>query len=396
MKIYDWIIVGAGITGAALSYELALKGFSVLLLEQDPTFQNATRFSYGGVSFSFWSGTTALTHQLFQEGVDRHRHLSQELDTNTQFREIDLLLPIAEGDDPDKAAASCSFFGSSPTFLIKQAAKELEPLLNTEAIVGALSVPHGHISPEATVRGYCEAFARQGGTLEYAKVTQLVREGDRVTGVTDGTTIYPAANTIICAGGFSRELLKSVGLSVPVYFTHAEILETPPVEVTLRTLVMPALQQRAKSETAASQAEIDRLWDEEDRVIAPPVLDVGAIQFLDKSIKIGQISRTLSNPYAEVDAKESEEAMREAIGKILPPLANLPATWHRCLVAFSNDALPLIGAIPNVEGVQIFSGFTSPLVLVPPLAKRFADYLTGVDDEIVKQFSLSRFIDSIV
>ncbi|MDY6803038.1 MAG: FAD-binding oxidoreductase [Cyanobacteriota bacterium] len=392
MKIYDWIIVGAGITGAALSYELALKGFSVLLLEQDPKKQNATRFSYGGVSFSFWSGTTALTHQLFQEGVERHRNLSSELDTNTQFREIDLLLPIAEGDDPDEAAASCSFFGIPPTFLIKQAAKELEPLLNTEAIVGALSVRHGHVSPEATVRGYCEAFVRHGGTIEYVKVTELVREGDRVVGVSDNTTTYPAANTIVCAGGFSRDLLKSVGLSVPVYFTHAEILETPPVEVKLRTLVMSALQQRAQTETVASQGDRDRLWDEEDRVIAPPVLDAGAIQFQDKSIRIGQISRTLTNPRAEVDAKESEGAMREAIGKILPPLANLPATWHRCLVAFSNDALPLIGAVPNIEGVQIFSGFTSALVLAPPLAKRFANYLAGEDEEILGQFSPSRFM----
>ena len=31
MKIYDWIVVGGGITGAAVSYELAKKGFAVLL-----------------------------------------------------------------------------------------------------------------------------------------------------------------------------------------------------------------------------------------------------------------------------------------------------------------------------------------------------------------------------
>lgn len=390
MKIYDWIIVGGGITGAALSYELAKKGFSVLLLEQDPTFQNATRFSYGGMPF--WAGTTDLTRQLFQEGIDRHRHLSSELEADTQLRELDLLLAIAPEDNPEKVAASYSHFAMPPRLLSKEEAKELEPLLNKEAIAGALTVRHGHISPEGTAEAYYQAFTRHGGIMEFAKVTELVREGDRVVGVTDNTTIYPATNVVICAGGFSRSLLKSVGVSVPVYFTHAEMLETPPVEVKLRTLVMPAVQQRADTETAASQAEIDRLWDESDRELAPLALDAGAIQFLDNSIRIGQISRTLSNPYAEVDAQQSEEAMRGAIAKILPPLANLPATWHHCLVAFSSDGLPLIGAIPNVEGVQIFSGFTSPLVLVPPLAKRFADYLAGEDDEIVRQLSPSRFM----
>jgi Choline dehydrogenase and related flavoproteins len=35
MKSYDWIVVGGGITGASLGYELAKKGFAVLLLERD-------------------------------------------------------------------------------------------------------------------------------------------------------------------------------------------------------------------------------------------------------------------------------------------------------------------------------------------------------------------------
>ncbi|HBE35501.1 MAG TPA: FAD-dependent oxidoreductase, partial [Cyanobacteria bacterium UBA11368] len=47
MQTFDWIAIGGGITGAAVSYELSKKGFSVLLLEQYATPQNATRYSYG-------------------------------------------------------------------------------------------------------------------------------------------------------------------------------------------------------------------------------------------------------------------------------------------------------------------------------------------------------------
>ncbi len=61
LKTYDWIVVGGGITGAALSYELAKKSFCVVLLEQHSTLQGATRYSYGGLAY--WSGTTALTRQ---------------------------------------------------------------------------------------------------------------------------------------------------------------------------------------------------------------------------------------------------------------------------------------------------------------------------------------------
>ncbi len=52
-KNYDWIVVGAGFTGAALAYELAKQGFAVLLLEQNPQPKNATCYSYGGLAF--WS-----------------------------------------------------------------------------------------------------------------------------------------------------------------------------------------------------------------------------------------------------------------------------------------------------------------------------------------------------
>ncbi|MHC5825252.1 MAG: FAD-dependent oxidoreductase, partial [Nostoc sp.] len=65
MKTYDWIVVGGGITGATLAYELAKTGFSVLLLEQYSRPQNATRYSYGGLAY--WSATTKLTRQLCED-----------------------------------------------------------------------------------------------------------------------------------------------------------------------------------------------------------------------------------------------------------------------------------------------------------------------------------------
>lgn len=68
-------------------------------------------------------------------------------------------------------------------------------------------------------------------------------------------------------------------------------------------------------------------------------------------------------------------------------MSSLPGTWHHCLVAFSSDRLPVIGAIPEYHGIYIFSGFSNPLVIVPPLAQRFRNYLSGKEDEIICQLS---------
>jgi glycine/D-amino acid oxidase-like deaminating enzyme len=184
-------------------------------------------------------------------------------------------------------------------------------------------------------------------------------------------------------------LLKASGIPIRLYFTHAEMIQTPPVEVQLRTLVMPANLQRLQLEAESSR--VDELWNEPGNEPVAPILDAGAIQLQDGSMRLGQISRVLTKPNAEVDGKASESWLRQSIGEILPALSNLAGSWHHCLVAFSSDRLPVIGAIPEFNGIYVFSGFSNPLVIVPPLAQRFAYYLTGKEDEIISQLSPVRF-----
>jgi len=397
MKTYDWIVVGAGITGAALSYELAKQGFSTLLLEQHNPLQGATRYSYGGLAF--WSGTTDLTRQVFAEGIDLHRRLSDELEADTQFREMDLLLTIAAHNDPQKMAENYTPFAIPPQLLTIDEACDLEPLLDREAISGALAVKHGHIEAELTTQGYCQAFQRLGGDFKIAYVTGLVRTGDQISGVITRDQTFYGANVVVCAGGISRQLLKEAGISVKQFFTHAELIETPPVAVKLRTLVMPAEGERFQLEAKATQPTVEALWNEPGHEPTPAILDAGAIQFLDGKIRLGQVSRTLTDPHAAIsssdpqaiDPIQSESDLRAKIRNILPSLGDLPGTWHHCLIAFSSDRLPLIGAIPNMQGIHVFSGFSNPLVVVPTIARRFAAHVNGKTDEAIVQLSPSRF-----
>lgn len=396
MNTYDWIVVGAGITGAALAYELKKKGYTVLLLEQHATPHNATRYSYGGLAF--WSGTTSLTRQLCAEGNSRHRILSEELDANTEFRELDLLLTITADTNPEAVVESYNRFAIPPRLLSIQQACELEPLLNYQAIAGALTVKHGHIDPEKTVQGYIKAFLRAGGEMKIEQVKNLFpmtaplstsKEGLRFREVQTTTETYYSANTVVCAGGLSRQLLQASNIPIKLYFTHAEMIETPPVpDLRLRTLVMPANLQRFQLEAESSKD--DALWEQPGYEPVPPILDAGAVQFKNGSLRLGQISRALTDPYALVDAKQSETTLREGIRKFLPALANLPGTWRHCLVSFSSDALPVIGSIPMCKGIHIFSGFSNPLVVVPPLAQRFANWVSGQEDEIISKLYPAR------
>ena len=287
MKNYDWIVIGGGITGSALSYELAKQGWRVLLLEKDASFNNATCYSYGGLAY--WSGTTELTRQLYQEGMAIHRNLAVELDANTEFREIDLVLTIDKNESPQNIAASYTQFAIQPQILDVKEACQLEPLLNPDAISGILRLPHGHIHPEKTNRAYQQAFCRLGGEIKIERAIRVLQERNRAVGVATEQQNYNSDRIVICAGALSRAFLQEAGSSIPLYFTHSWAIITQPTERRLRTLVMPAIQQRFTLEATATQPEWQTLWDVPNSQSLAQILDVGAIQFLDgRVIQIGR------------------------------------------------------------------------------------------------------------
>ncbi len=379
MVSYDWIVIGGGITGSALAYELIKQQFKVLLIEKDNIADNATVYSYGGLAY--WSGTDELTSQLCQEGIELHRNLTEELAVNTEFRELDLVLTIDKKDNPQTIAQNYDRFAIKPELLDVQQACQLEPLLNPNAIAGALKLPHGHIHPQKTNNAYQQAFLRCGGEIIFEEVVGFLPEGETIKGIKTDKNSYYAANTVVCAGGLTRSLLLEIGRYLPNYFTHAQAILTSPVDIRLRTLVMPAVQKRFELER-----EIDN-WDTESSEPITSIIDAGAIQFLDGSFYLGQISAIMPNPRTELDQKTGEKLIRQEIAKILPNLAEIPGTCHHCLVAFNPERIALVGKLANMSGMYIFSGFTSTLVFAPPLARRFASWAANDEDSIIAQLS---------
>ncbi|MBD2137200.1 FAD-binding oxidoreductase [Anabaena sp. FACHB-1237] len=396
MKNYDWIVIGAGITGTALAYELTKIGCSVLLLEQNQITDNATVYSYGGLPY--WAANTPITQKLYKEGITRHRLLSQELMADTQFRELDLILTIPHDINPEIIHQSYQQCAIPPGLLTVQEACKLEPLLHGDFLSGALTVKHGHIHPQKTAQAYIQAMLNLGGEIQFQQFLELTTTATKkCTGVKTNYTTFSSDNVVVCAGGISRNLLQNMGIysnsydGYKIYFSHAEMIKTPPVYIKLNSLVLPANLQRLQLEMASTHTE--ELWNQPNYEIVPPILDSGVVQFLDGSLCIGQISRIFTTPEITVNSTNStssEKWLRESITQILPSLANVPGTWHHCLVAFTADKLPLVGAIPEFSGLHIFSGFSSPLLIVPPLAVRFAKWISGKKDDILAQLSPER------
>lgn len=393
MTTYDWIVIGAGITGASLAYELSQQDFKVLLLEKDSHPDNATVHSYGGLAY--WSGTDDMTRTLGREGIELHRQLTEELEADTEFRNLDLVLTIDRHDDPEQIAHNYDRFAIVPELLSVQDACILEPLLNPNAISGVLKLPHGHIHAQKTTEAYLQAFERNGGKIIYESVTDLLRQGTKVLGVKTAVNSYQANNTVVCAGGLSRSLLQQAGIEVKNYFTHAQLIVTPPVDLELATVVMPAIQQRFNLEAQVRDSTRQSFWNPPYNEPAKSILDPGAVQFMDGSLCLGQISAIAYNPNAEFDLITAEAQIRDRVGNILPLLEDIPGECYSCLVAFNTEGIGLTGNLADTEGLYLFSGFTNTLVLAPILARRFAKWTLGKEDKVIAQLqsNLNRAID---
>jgi glycine/D-amino acid oxidase-like deaminating enzyme len=385
MKTYDWIVVGAGITGAALAYELAKQGLQVLLLEKEKNPHSATYYSYGGVAY--WSGTTAINRQLCQESKYILSHLSQELDGETEYRELNLVLTIPHGHDPDTVRKNYENCLNPPDYLTVEEAIELEPLLNPDQIAGVLTVSHGHIHAQKTTQAYLQGFLRLGGTIRIEPVINLLRQNERITGVITAKNTYQAENTVICAGSFSRSFLETNNIQIPLYFSHTQVIKTPPLNIRLRSLVMPAILQRLQIEAQVRQPEKESDWNPPNSKVMAEIIEAGAIQFLNGSFYLGQASQIITDSQIIPDLTQSEAEIRSKIAKVLPKLADAPGTCHHCLVAFCDPSRPLVGKIQNFEGIYLFSGFTSPLAYAPPLARHFASWVIQGTDNAIDQFS---------
>lgn len=376
MADFDWIVVGAGITGLPLAYELQKAGHRVLLLDQVLAPVNATAYGYGGVPY--WSGTTPVLQQLCRESRALLSTLAQELDGVVEYRELDLLLYLQGDDDPQTLAQNFQACLIPPRYLNQDTLLALEPQLNPAVITGALTVAHGHIHPGKTLQSYRAAFRRLGGEIQPAKVRAFLQQGTMLTGVVTTQAIYPSENCVICAGADGRALLARIGVYLPLYFSQAFVLQTPPLPQRLAPLLMPARLARVELEAQAPTLD----WSTPTNVVQGEALEAGAIQFLDGHYLLGQISQLATNPDYRPNLVDCQQKLHAAITKILPSLALVPSQLHHCRVAFAVPN-PLVGQVATRPGLYLFTGFSSPFCYSLPLARHFAQWVSTGQDIIL-------------
>jgi glycine cleavage system aminomethyltransferase T/glycine/D-amino acid oxidase-like deaminating enzyme len=225
------VIIGGGVGGTSIAYHLAELGWDdVVLLERAELTSGSTFHSAGLVGQL--RGSVSLT-KMMMHSVELYRRVGTESEFDPGWVEcggIRLASSEARMEELRRQAGWAKTFGLPLELISADEAKELFPLMSTEAVVGAAWLPtDGYIDPAQLTYALADR-ARRGGcrVLTATRVEGISVADGRVRGVrTDRGEIE--AEVVVNAGGmYAAEIGRMAGVRVPVIpMSHQYVVTQP-------------------------------------------------------------------------------------------------------------------------------------------------------------------------
>jgi D-arginine dehydrogenase len=211
-KVYDFLIIGAGIAGASAGYELARGGASVLLCEMEDrpgyhtTGRSAATFA-GNYGNDLIRAVTAASRRFFEAPPEG-------------FCTQPLLSPRGEllvADENNREHLKAEIGGTLQAIEIDQI-RRLAPLVKPEfAIAGAMDEGASDIDVDALLQGYLRGFRQAGGELVTNAETEKMSRTAKGWRVETRAGVFAASVVINAAGAWADHIAglagtKKVGL----------------------------------------------------------------------------------------------------------------------------------------------------------------------------------------
>jgi sarcosine oxidase subunit beta len=330
----DVVIVGGGVMGASSAYHLALKGCrDVLLLERESFFgTQSTGKCAGGIRYQFGTEINVRLSLLSLPMLDR---FEEELDQPIDLNYCGYLFLLTDEEDVKAFRQNVEMqqrLGVQTEWLEPSQIADMVPLINLEGVLAAtFHAGDGLADPNGVVQGYVSGARRLGAKLlTDVEVTDIRVEGGRVQGIVTNQGEVTTPVVVNAAGpwaGVVGEMARADILVVPV---RRQIVVTAPLPQ-----VPPDF---------------------------PFVIDFAQSLYFHREGP--GILTGMSNPDEPVGFDQSvdgewELVHLEAAMKRMPLLeqAALASHWAG-LYEVSPDAHPILGRIPQVEGLYCIGGFS--------------------------------------
>lgn len=364
----DIVIIGAGIIGCAIAYELSRRGATCIVLDSRRLGMAATNAAAGVLSpLAEFERPGALVRlgleslRRYPTWVERLREDAPDIDV--EFASNGVLRVAFNHEELEAYRAGLRFRGEMDVELLdldRQMVREIEPRLSERVIGGVLSPEEGQVSNQIFALALSRAAKKRGARfVEFAPVARFLRRGARVIGVRTHQGDFSADHIVLCAGAWTKPIAKKLGADIPTFPVRGQMLALggmlPPVGRPVwgkRGYVTPRANGLIFAGSTVEQA--------------------------------GFRSRTTKAGLASV---------RRGAFELVPQLrqAKEHFTWAG-LRPGSPDGLPMMGPLPGWDNVTVATGhFRNGILLAPITGELIAAALTDGDWAPLTPFGLERF-----
>jgi len=222
---YDVLIIGGGIMGSSLAYNLMNDQFTgrVAVFEKDPTYEfSSTTLSAGGIRRQF---STEVNIRISQYGMQFYERFDETMAVNgekahAEFQQKGYLFLANEKNWPlmKRHHEFQTNLGVDVELLSPEETLKIVPHLNAEDLVGSSFSPgDGYLDPYGALQGYAKKARSLEVTYINDEVSKVLKEKNRVTGlVTKKGETYRGAIIVNTAGPWAAEVGRMARVELPV------------------------------------------------------------------------------------------------------------------------------------------------------------------------------------
>lgn len=385
MRDADVIIVGGGIMGCSIAWQLGKRGKKVLILEKNDVASGSAGATDGVVGYHTKQPGPQLdlAVQSIQMFNDMQKELGNEIEFDFSAGGLQPAEDQLQYDLLNEIATRQRESGIDIHMISAEEARSLEPQL-AEDIAGALYCPtSGKINPLNLTMAYARAAKKEGAVIQTeTNVTGFIIEDGQVKGVHTDKGDYYSDVIVNAAGSWAGKVGELAGLELPIKPRKGQLAVTEPVGFFMKATVQCA------------RYNIIKFWP--DRIKDERVLRLGASLSIEQTENGGMIigaTREFAG-YEKENTFEAIDVMMKRAIRFFPGLENIDVIrFFSGFRPYTPDGLPLLGETAKLKGFYVAAGHEGDGIALSPITgKLLAELITeGKASYNIDTFSPNRF-----